>query len=77
MGFNSALGLIKTSPESNGKKIEIIWKVIDSKSRQVKVDDHVVFVQTKDEAKGSFIAPLCANGSFIAPLCAKGSTTAV
>lgn len=48
---------IKSAPESNGKKVEIIWKVTDSKSRQVKVDDQVTFVQSKDEAKGSFIVP--------------------
>ena len=55
--LNEAKKLITNAPESNGKSVEIIWKVPDSKSRYVKVNGDVAFVQTKDDAKGSFSAP--------------------
>ena len=50
--LNEAKKLITNAPESNGKSVENIWKVPDSKSRYVKVNGDVAFVQTKDDAKG-------------------------
>ena len=58
--LRDACKLIEQSGESNGKKVEIVWKVLDSKSRQVTVNDIVAFIQTKDDAQGSFTAPYTA-----------------
>ena len=55
--LKKAAELIKKSPESKDKNVEIVWKVQDSKTRQVKVNDIVAFTQLKDDRKGSFEAP--------------------
>ena len=52
--------LIKAAPEASGKKIEIVWKITDSKNRHVTADDVAVFVQTFEDAQGTFIAPFSA-----------------
>ena len=55
--LKEAQTIIKTTPEGNGKNVEIGWKVPDTKSRHVTVDGITAFVQTPTENKGTFIAP--------------------
>ena len=55
--MKKACELIKSSPESKDKTVEIVWKVTDTKLRQITVNSKMVFVQGKDEAKGTFCAP--------------------
>ena len=68
--LKDALKLIKAIPESSGKNVEIIWKVPDSKSRHVEVDEEVAFVQTKDDAKGFVSTPFT---GLVAPTGLKGT----
>ena len=55
--LKKAAELIKKSPESKDKNVEIVWKVTENKSRQVKVNDTVAFIQLKDDRKVSFGVP--------------------
>ena len=55
--LKKACEVIKSSPESKNKKVEIVWKVTDTKLRQITVNDKVAFVQSKEEATGTFVAP--------------------
>ena len=52
--MEKACELINFSPEFKNKTVEIVWKVTDTKLRQITVNSKVVFVQGKDKAKGIF-----------------------
>ena len=55
--LKKACELIKNSPESKNKKVEIVWKVTDTKLRQINVNEKVAFVQSEEEGTGTFVAP--------------------
>ena len=58
--LKEAQKMIKNAPESNGKNVEVVWKVPDTKSRHVTVDGTIAFLQTSTDNKGTFIAPFSA-----------------